>query len=453
MGKVNRWAAGDEALKRSILENGWTCGAAAALALAIVWAAPGSPSADDEPGLATRAQRLHEEAIVVDGHNDVTTFILDFGFDLGMDGAGPDKKDPTLYWIGAIRWLLPDVDAGDLRMDTDLERLRAGGVDAQFFSIFVDSDYVPGSPAEAGRAKQRALDMIEAVYEQLRRYPDELELAISAADVRRIAAAGRIAALMGLEGGHAIEDDLENLREFADLGVRYMTLTWNNANSWADSCYEHPHGGLTDFGRAVVREMNRLGVMVDISHVSDETFFDAIEVTQAPVIASHSSSRALADHPRNMSDEMLRAVARNGGVVLVNFQDVFIDPAKTPPWGALTFALRHVGWPDTPLTVLIDHIAHIAEVAGTDHVGLGSDFAGTFLMPEGIKDVSDFPNITLELLERGYSGEKIRKILGENMLRVMSDVESVGRLMREDERAGAQQGAAVLSVPSVPHLD
>ncbi len=400
-----------------------TCGAETVVAIAILWAAPGVPSAGDAPDLATRAQRLHKQAIVVDGHNDVTTFILDFGFDLGMDGAGPGKKDPTLYWFPSIRWLLPSVDAGDLRMDTDIARLRAGGVDAQFFSIFVDSRYVPSNASEAGRAKRRALDMIDAVYEQLRRHPDDLELATSAADVRRIAAAGKVATLMGLEGGHAIEDDLGNLREFADLGIRYMTLTWNNANNWADSCYEHPNGGLTDFGRTVVREMNRLGVIVDISHVSDETFLDAIEVTQAPVMASHSSSRVLANHPRNMSDEMLRTIERNGGVILVNFQDVFIDPAKTPPWGALTYALRHFGWPDTPLTVLIDHIDHIAKVAGIEHVGLGSDFAGTFLMPEGIKDVSGFPNITLELLKRGYSEGDTRKILGENILRVMSDVD------------------------------
>jgi membrane dipeptidase len=414
----------------------------AVLAAAISGVGPAVAWAGDAPDLRSRAQSLHEEAIVVDAHNDVTTFILDFGFDLGMDGAGPGKKDPTLYWVHAIRWLLPNVEASDLRMDTDLRRLRAGGVDAQFFSIFVDSHFVPRNASQAGRSKDRALDMIDAVYEQVRRHEDELELATSAADVRRIAAQGKIAALMGLEGGHAIENDLLNLREFADLGIRYMTLTWNNANNWADSCYEHPHGGLTGFGRTVVREMNRLGVMVDISHVSDETFFDVLDVSHAPVIASHSSSRALANHPRNMSDEMLRAVARNGGVVMVNFQDVFIDPAKTPPWRAVTHAVRQLGWSDTPLAILIDHIDHIAGVAGVDHVGLGSDFAGTFLMPQGIKDVSGFPNITFELIKRGYSEADIRKILGENVLRVMSEVESMSRSLRRDGEPPAQGGAA-----------
>jgi membrane dipeptidase len=279
--------------------------------------------------------------------------------------------------------------------------------------------------------------MIEAVLEQVRRHPEELELATSAADVRRIAGAGRIAALMGLEGGHAIENDLANLRRFSELGVRYMTLTWDNANDWADSCQEQPHGGLTELGREVVREMNRLGMVVDVSHVSDETFFHAIETTSAPIMASHSSARALVEHPRNMSDEMLRAVARNGGVVMVNFQDWSIDPAKVPPWNALGFAIRHLGWPDTPLGILIDHIDHIAAVAGIDHVGLGSDFAGTFLMPEDLKDVAGFPNITAELVTRGYTDDDVRKILGENALRVLSDAERVGRELRAAGEPGS----------------
>jgi membrane dipeptidase len=395
--------------------------------------------ARDESDLRDRAERIHRDAIVVDGHNDITTFILDYQFDLGMDGSGPGKQDATLYWVPAIRWLLPRLEADNLRTDTDLRRLRTGGIDAEFFSIFVDSSYVPRDSSQAGRAKDRALAMIGAVLEQVRRHPDDLELATSAADVRRIAAAGRIAALMGLEGGHAIEDDLSNLRQFFDLGVRYMTLTWNNANDWADSCYEHPHRGLTDFGREVVLEMNRLGMVVDVSHVSDDTFFDVIETTRAPIMASHSSARALADHPRNMSDEMLRAVARNGGVVMVNFQDWFIDPAKTPVWGALLFAIRHLGWPDTPLSVLIDHIDHIVAVAGIDHVGLGSDFADTFLTPDGVKDVAGFPNITSQLLIRGYSEGEIRKILGENALRVLSAVELVGQELRAAAEPAAQQ--------------
>ena len=318
-----------------------------------------SAYASDESDLRDRAERVHRDATVVDGHNDITTFILDYHFDLGMDGSGPGKRDATLYWVPAIRWLLPRLDADNLRTDTDLRRLRAGGIDAQFFSIFVDSSYVPREPSQAGRAKDRAISMIGAVLDQVRRHPEDLELATSGADVRRIADAGRIAALMGVEGGHAIEDDLANLRQFYDLGVRYMTLTWNNANNWADSSYEHPHRGLTDFGREVVLEMNRLGMVVDVSHVSDESFSDVIKTTRAPIMASHSSSRALADHPRNMTDEMLRAVARNGGVVMVDFQDWFIDPAKTPTWKALVFAIRNRGWPDTTLSMLINHIDHV----------------------------------------------------------------------------------------------
>lgn len=391
--------------------------------------------AEDDAALRRRAEALHRDALVVDGHNDVTTFLVDYDYDLGMDGGGADKRDATLYWVRSLAWLLPEATAADLRMDTDLRRLRSGGVDAQFFSIFVDPHFVPGDPSEAGRARRRALDMIEAVLEQVRRHPEHLELATTAADVRRIAAQERIAALLGIEGGHAIENDLGTLREFAEMGVRYMTLTWNNANDWADSCYEHPHGGLTGFGREVVREMNRLGVMVDISHVSDATFFDALATTRAPVIASHSSSRALADHPRNLSDEMLRAVAENGGVVMVNFQDLFVDPAKIPTWRAVTFAIRHVGWPRTPLSLVVDHIEHVIRVAGIDHVGLGSDFAGTRFMPEGLEDVAGFPRITVELARRGYTDEEIRKVLGANVLRVMARAEAVAREGGPDARS------------------
>jgi membrane dipeptidase len=397
------------------------------LVASILLSAPASGAFDTERDLRERAARLHRDAVVVDGHNDVTTFILDYGFDLGMDGGGAAKRDATLYWLRNLRWLLPAVGPEDLRMDTDLRRLREGGVDAQFFSIFADPEFVVSDPSEGPGAKQRALDMINALDLQLRRHSQDLELARTTADVRRIVSQGKIAALMGLEGGHAIEDDLANLRLFATLGVRYMTLTWENANGWADSCYDEPHGGLTEFGRAVVREMNRLGVMIDVSHVSDATFFDVLEVTGAPVIASHSSARALVDHPRNMSDEMLRALAANGGVVMINFSEFFTDPDKAPPWGPLLHVASHFGWEETPLSKVIDHIDHAVRVAGVDHVGLGSDFAGTYFTPQGLKDVSGFPNITAELLRRGYSDADVRRILGENLLRVMSDVELAAR--------------------------
>jgi membrane dipeptidase len=415
--------------------------------LVLVGCAEPARGAEDERALRARAERLHREAIVLDGHNDVTTWILDYGFDLAMDGSSPGRRDATAQWIPILRDLLPRPQVDEIRTDTDLARLRAGGVDAQFFSIFVDSRFVPDGPAEAGRARERAFDMIEAMSEQIRRHPAELELATTAADVRRLATAGRIAVLLGVEGGHAIESSLETLRELHARGARYMTLTWNNANDWADSCYEEPHGGLTDFGREVVREMNRLGMLVDVSHGSDATFWDVLEVTRAPVIASHSSARALAPIPRNLSDDMLRALARNGGVAMINFQDVFLDPRKTPPWRALGFLITRLGWPDTPFSLLVDHVEHVARVAGVDHVGLGSDFAGSFNMPEGMKSVADFPHVTLELLRRGWPEADVRKLLGENALRVLEEAERTARELageapRTDQRGSRRIGTA-----------
>lgn len=390
----------------------------------------------DDAALRARAEKLHREAIVVDTHNDITSAILDEGFDLAMSGDAPDRKEKT---------------------HTDLRRMKAGAIDAEFFAVYVGREFVNKKPAEGGGAARRALDMIDIVYEQVRRHPDALEMAYTANDIRRIAKKGKIAALMGIEGGHAIEDSLHALRMFYRLGIRYMTLTHSNTNNWADSegDINNPnvkhHNGLTDFGREVVREMNRLGMMVDISHVSDKTFFDVIAVTRAPVIASHSSARALANHTRNMTDDMLRAVAKNGGVIMINFFDGFIDSHKA----ALTMQARtvmeelnrqHPNEPQrvreeirkwraennpgvTPLSVLIDHFVHVAKVAGIDHVGIGSDFDGVSGLPEGMEDISKLPNITFELMKRGFSDADIKKVLGENILRVMSEVERVAATM------------------------
>jgi membrane dipeptidase len=268
--------------------------------------------------------------------------------------------------------------------------------------------------------------MIDALEEQIRRHGDHLELAVSAEDVRRISRSDKIAVLMGLEGGHSIEDDLVNLRRFRDRGVRYMTLTWNNTNGWADSSGDDArHGGLTEFGREVIGEMNRLGMVVDVSHASDDTFWDALKATRAPLMASHSSARALVDNPRNLSDEMLEAVAQNGGVVMVNFGGTFIDPRKASKWRIIRDLILHWGPSPVSLDLLLDHIDHVIRVAGIDHVGLGSDFDGTLLLPEGASDVSGFPNVTAGLLERGYSQTEIRKILGENALRVLEQAEAV----------------------------
>src|SRR5262249_28378964 len=269
--------------------------------------------AADEQAMRARALKLHRSSIVVDTHNDITSPMLDEHFDLGSAGDDPSSKVKT---------------------HTDLRRMKAGGLGAEFFAVYVGKEFVSKKPSEGGGAARRALDMIGVVNEQIRRHPESLEKASTPADIRRIVKQGKIAALMGIEGGHAIEDSLHALRDFYELGVRYMTLTHTNTNDWADSegdindpKVQH-HNGLTDFGRQVVHEMNRLGMMVDISHVADKTFYDVIATTRAPVIASHSSSRALAPHPRNMTDDMLRALSKNGGVVMVNFYDGFLDARK-----------------------------------------------------------------------------------------------------------------------------
>jgi membrane dipeptidase len=367
------------------------------------------------------ALRIQGNAIIVDGHNDITSAMVDEDYDLATPSVG--------------------------KYHTDIGRMKQGGMTAQFFSIYVDKKYV----AEGGSAR-RAMDMIDTVYRATERHPNDLVFATSVSDIRRAKQQKRIAALMGIEGGHAIENSLAALRDFYRLGVRYMTLTHNNTNDWADSSRDEArHNGLTDFGKEVVREMNRIGMLVDVSHVSDKTMSDVLDVSTAPVIASHSSARALSNHPRNIPDDLLRRIARNGGVVMVNFYPVFIDQKAydadrarderlKPQMDALkerfkddekrlaeeTKKLEDANpLPQTPLSVLVDHIDHITKVAGIDHVGLGSDFDGVPSLPEGLKDISELPNITYELLRRGYKEEAIRKILGENLLRAFAAAERV----------------------------
>lgn len=401
--------------------------------------ASSNPATTNDAALRARAARLHRASIVIDTHNDITSPLADQGFDLGSSGFDKDGK---------------------LTTHTDLKRMKEGGLGAEFFAVYVGKEYVNKKPSEGGGAARRALDIIDVVTEQVRRHPESLEMASTAADIRRIRSKGKIAALMGIEGGHAIEDSLQTMRMFYKLGIRYITLTHTNTNDWADSSGDindasvQHHNGLTDFGRDVVREMNRIGMMADISHVADKTFFDVIEVSRAPIIASHSSCRALANHPRNMTDEMLKAIATNGGVVMVNFYDGFLDPRKVE-LAARTRTVqedltkqfpndpkrvtdevekfRKANDPGkTPLSVLIDHIDHIVKVAGIDHVGIGSDFDGVPLtgLPEGMEDISKLPNITYELMKRGYSDVDIKKVLGENFLRVMSQVERVASEMQ-----------------------
>ena len=329
--------------------------------------------------------------------------------------------------------------------------MRDGGLDALFFSIWVPSD-VTGPVAV-----KRAFDQIDAVREAVRQHPNDLVLATTAAEIRRAAADRKIAALMGLEGGHMIDDDMRQLRNFAALGVRYMTLTHFKNNNWADSSTDKPaHNGLTDFGKDVVREMNRLGMMVDISHVADKTFSDVISLTTAPVIASHSSCRAIANHPRNMTDDMLRALAKNGGVVMINYHAAFLSEefrvASEKKNGDVVTSMSAMSkkcggneacttmeseridheamasgeLPKVSWEKIIEHIDHAVKVAGVDHVGLGSDFDGA-TMPIGLEDASKLPKITDALLKKGYSEAEVGKILGGNILRVMEAVERAAR--------------------------
>ena len=370
-----------------------------------------------------RAAALHRDAIVIDGHNDVTTAIVDFDFDLGLDGWEPGDRWGWFHLL--VPWLPARPSPERLRTHTDLARLASGGVDAQFFSIWPSADYYDADDPRSGRSLARAHAVIDALEQQIVRHADRLELARSSADIRRIAAGGRIAALLGVEGGHAIEHDLANLRALYARGVRYMTLTWSFSHSWADAAgdplqgADRLHGGLTPFGESVVREMNELGMLVDISHVSDETFWDALRVARAPVIASHSSVRALAPHPRNLSDEMLAAVAENGGVVMINFSTMYLDSRKTTPRAYAWDWIRHAGGSATTVRHVADHIDHVVRIAGIDHVGLGSDFDGTPFLPEGLQHVGELPNLTAELLRRGYAEDDVHKILGENLLRVL----------------------------------
>ena len=392
---------------------------AAVLAAIVVPIIVATQRGSDAVVVSERARQLHTRAIVIDTHDDTTQrLVSDKKFDIG--GRNSDGN-------------------------IDIPRMREGGLDALFFSIWTPGDVVGPT------AVKRAMDQIDAVREAVRTHPKDLMLATTAAEIRRAAAEHKIAALMGMEGGHMIDDDLGLLRGYAALGVRYLTLTHSLNTNWADSSGDKPvHNGLTPFGKDVVRELNRLGVMVDISHVSDKTFYDAIEVSRAPVIASHSSCRALANAPRNMTDDMLRALAKNGGVVMINYHAAFLSEEfraapRSPEFQAQSDAIAKKCGANEACSILegerlnrdamqkgllpkvswekiIEHIDHAVKVAGVDHVGLGSDFDGA-TMPFGMEDASKLPRITEALLNKGYSETDVLKILGGNLLRVMEAVE------------------------------
>ena len=377
--------------------------------------------------LVEQARRVLAETPVIDGHNDLVYMMLE-------KGGTPEDTD--------LRAAMPGYH-------TDLPRLRAGRVGAQFWSAYVPVD----SLMETGAATRHGLRTVDMVHRLDRKY-DDLELARTAADIERIEAAGRIASLIGLEGGHALGNSLSTLRAFYDLGVRYLTLTHSANTDWADASTDTAEfGGLNPLGEEIVREMNRLGMFVDISHVSAETMLDALRITEAPVIFSHSSARALLDHPRNVPDEVLKLMPANGGVVMVNFCPCFIAP-DYPAWREAEAAeirrLRNAGTPraefrtamdswvrENPpprgtLQDVADHIDHIRDVAGIGHIGIGSDFDGIDFTPVGLDDVSAFPALFAELLRRGYSEAELRKIAGENLIRAMKQMESVAARLRTE---------------------
>lgn len=369
-------------------------------------------------------EELHQQALVIDTHADTLQLVLDEGLDLA---AGSDK------------------------FEIDLPKAKVGGLDALFFSIWVDPKLYKGE-----QAVTRAFNLIDALKSQAKRHPDLIALATSPTDIVHSERAGKLAALMGVEGGHALNGKIENLYRLYDEGARYMTLTWSNTNEIGDSSGDlgsptiKHHGGLTEFGQFVVREMNRLGMIVDISHVSDQTFYDALKITTKPVIASHSCARALCKHPRNLTDDMLQAVAENNGVVCINFYPLFLDDGfkrqKQNVDGGLESQYQSINarYADDPIRAsqecdrvqrqflaktdsvpyerIVDHIEYVIKVAGPDHVGLGSDFDGIPATPRGMRSAADLPKLTKELRNRGCGDEIIRKILGGNVMRVFREV-------------------------------
>jgi membrane dipeptidase len=373
--------------------------------------------------LTDEGRQVHEAGFVFDGHNDVPWRLVE---------------------LDDLSFRVVDLEKPQKKMHTDIPRLRKGNVGAQFWSA-----YVPSKTAREGTAIKDTLQQIDVIRRMVDTYPKTFEMAYDADDVDRVRKAGKIASLIGVEGGHSIDNSLAVLRMYFRLGVRYMTLTHSENTDWADSATDKAkHHGLTKFGEEVVREMNRLGMLVDISHVSAETMRHVLKVTKAPVIASHSSAFALADHPRNVPDDVLKLVKKNNGVVMVNFYSGFITPegaragrdgakvlrelrAKYPDRKELREAMaayrKEHPYPSGSIHHVVDHIEHIARVAGIDHVGLGSDYDGIERTPKQLEDVSTYPLITQELLNRGYTKEQIHKVLGLNALRVLRDAGRVAR--------------------------
>jgi membrane dipeptidase len=414
------------------------------LLLTLLVTAAASAAAQSDPALE-RARRILRSVPLIDGHNDLA-------WEIRMSESAP-----------------MDVAAYDLRArtpgHTDFERLKAGQVGAQFWSI-----YVPGEVKDSGYARIQ-LEQFDIARRIIQRYPDRLALALTAADIEREFKRGRIASLLGMEGGHVIENSLGALRSYHDLGARYMTLTHNVTLDWADAALDSArHGGLSDFGLEVVREMNRLGMLVDLSHVSPATMSDALDVTEAPVIFSHSSARALTEHPRNVPDSILRRLPKNGGVVMVTFVPAFVsnEVAKweeqsedeqeriTRETADTADARRRMDeWtaahprPDATLAQVADHIEHVRKVAGIDHVGIGSDFDGISYVPVGLEDVASFPRLFAELIRRGWSDDDLRKLAGRNLLRALRAAERTAERLQK-ERQPSTMTIAPAAIPMSP---
>jgi len=384
---------------------------------------------DADPALWARALKLHRSSIIVDGHNDIPSPMVDDDFDLSTNTVGTlHKIDGTPY-------------------HTDLARFKASGITGEFMSI-----YVGGDTWKQGRAMVRAMDLIDATYREAEKHPGQVTMCTTADQIRQAKKSGKVCLLLGIEGGYVIENSLYALRNFYRLGVRYMTLTHNVTHDWADAHRDEArNNGLSDFGKAVVREMNRLGMMVDISHVSVKVMNDVLDVSKAPIMASHSSARGISDHTRNVPDEVLKRVAQNGGVIMINFYPSFLDERTNREENERAARLKpqldalRVQYKDnkqaydeaerkllaanpifvTPYTRIVDHIDHMKKVAGIDIVGIGSDFDGVPFLPAGMNGMEDLVLVTYEMLRRGYTDEEVRKVLGENFLRAFARAEKV----------------------------
>ena len=386
---------------------------------------------DGDPRMWAQALKIHQKAVIVDGHNDIPSPMYDEDFDLATNSVGKFHKDGDPF-------------------HTDLQRFKQSGITGEFFSI-----YVSGSSLKTGGAMRRAMDLIDVTMREVEKHPNHLLFCTTAADIRRAKKQNKVCALMGIEGGYVIENSLFALRNFYRLGIRYMTLTHNVTHDWADAHRdEAKNNGLSDFGKEVVREMNRLGMLVDISHVSVKTMSDVLDVSTAPIIASHSSARGVADHTRNVPDEILTRVAKNGGVIMVNFYPAFLDAKYNADENARSARLKpqldalreqfkdnreafnqaeRKLLAENPIDIpsytrIVDHIDHIKQVAGIDIVGIGSDYDGVPLLPKGMNGMEDLALVTYEMLRRGYSETEIRKVLGENFLRAFSKAEQVAKI-------------------------